>query len=178
MHVVSTGVVLSACVEVWQSGHGALEVILLHTAANSTIYPATRDDDGVLKLDGAGTTEIIIIMTPILTLMTLYSHCMVWQTKAGCGAGVGGRQDFRAVATVQINIPMSPDQKEASRGSPAGVVLPPLPELVTLLPAPASQSDASGEGSSIVSTARHQPVLGVATPVGGERRHCAGEGDT
>ena len=173
MGVVTTGVVVSSCVEVWQSGHGALEVILLHTAANSTMYPATRDDDGVLKLDGAGTTEIIIIMTPILTLMTLYSHCMVWQTKAGCGAGVGGRQDFRAVATVQINIPMpmSPDQKEASRGSPAGVVLPPLPELVTLLPAPAIQGDAGGDGSIRVSTARHQPVLGVAVPGGGERQH-------
>ena len=61
MGIVSTGVSVSPCVEVWQSGHRALEVILLHTAANSTMYPATRDDDGVLKLDGAGTTEIIII---------------------------------------------------------------------------------------------------------------------
>ena len=50
--VVSAGVTVSPCVEVWQSGHGALEVILLHTAANSTMYPATRDDDGVLQLDG------------------------------------------------------------------------------------------------------------------------------
>ena len=53
-----------------------------------------------------------------------------------------------------------------------------LLQLVTLLPAPASQGDAGGAGSSIPSTARHQPVLGVARPGGGERRHCAGEGDT
>ena len=50
MDIVSTGVAISPCVEVWQSGHGALEVILLDPGVG--MY-ATRDDDGVLKLDGA-----------------------------------------------------------------------------------------------------------------------------
>ena len=100
--------------------------------------------------------------------MTLYSHCIICQGEAGCGAGVGGRQHLRVVAGTTER---SPHQQEASRGSPAGVVLPPLPELVTLLPAPASQSDASGDGSIRVSTARHQPVLGVLVPLVGERRH-------
>ena len=30
--VETTGVPESSCVEVWQSGHGAMEVVLLHTA--------------------------------------------------------------------------------------------------------------------------------------------------
>ena len=104
---------------------------------------------------------------PSFTLnLYLYSPCIVCQGKAGCGAGVGGRQYLRAGGAV-----VSPHQQEAGRGSPAGVVLPPLPELVTLLPAPAIQGDAGGDGSSRVSTARHQPVLGVLVPLVGERGH-------
>ena len=64
MGVVSTGVPVSPCVEVWQSGHGALEVVLLHPG-ECTIYPAPGDDDGVLKLDGASVPVfMMIIMTP------------------------------------------------------------------------------------------------------------------
>ena len=61
MGVVTTGLSVSPCVEVWQSGHGALEVVLLHPGACSE---ATSDDDGVLKLDGACIPVIIIRMTP------------------------------------------------------------------------------------------------------------------
>ena len=50
MHVVSAGVAVSGCVEVGQSGHGALEVVLLHPGAGIV---ATSDDDGVPELDGA-----------------------------------------------------------------------------------------------------------------------------
>ena len=50
MSVVSTCVPGSPSVEVGQSGHGALEVVLLHPVAG---IPAPSDDDGVLKLDGA-----------------------------------------------------------------------------------------------------------------------------
>ena len=50
MDVVSTGVAISPYVEVWQSGHGALEVVLLDPVAG---IEATCDDDGVLELDGA-----------------------------------------------------------------------------------------------------------------------------
>ena len=112
-------------------------------------------------------------MTPSLTLMTLYSLCIVRQCEVGCGAGVGGRQYLRAGAAVP-----SPHQQEAGRRSPAGVPVPLLLELVTLLPARASEGNAAGADSSSVSTAHHQPVLGVVSRVGGERRHCAGEGDT
>ena len=129
---------------------------------------ATGDDDGVLKLDGACMPVIITIMTPSLTLMTLYSLCPFCQGEVGCGAGVSGRQYLRAGVSAA---PPSPHQQEASRGSPAGVVLPPLPELVTLLPAPAIQGDAGGDGSIRVSTACHQPVLGVLVPLVGERGH-------
>ena len=156
---------MSPCVEVWQSGHGALEVVLLHPGG---CWIATGDDDGVLKLDGACPPVIITIMIPSLTLMTLYSLCIVCQGEAGCGAGVGGRQDLRAGLSAEIR---SPHQQEASRRSPAGVVLPHLLELVTLLPARASQGDAGGAGSSTVSTACHQPILSVVKPGGGERRH-------
>ena len=45
MDIVSTGVAISPSVEVWQSGHGALEVVLLHPSAGIV---ATSDDDGVL----------------------------------------------------------------------------------------------------------------------------------
>ena len=47
---VSTGVFPSPSVEVWQSGNGALEVILLHPGEGIL---APGDDDGVLELDGA-----------------------------------------------------------------------------------------------------------------------------
>ena len=50
MGVVSAGMIVSGCVEVWQSGHGALEVVLLHPGAGIV---ATSDDDGVLELNGA-----------------------------------------------------------------------------------------------------------------------------
>ena len=90
--VVTTGVPESPSVEVWQSGHGALEVVLLHPGVG---VPTTGDDDGVLELDGACIPVIITIMTPSLTLMTLYSLCPVFQSEAGCGAGVGGRQYLR-----------------------------------------------------------------------------------
>ena len=103
--------------------------------------------------------------------MTLFSPYTVCQGEAGCGAGVGGRQYLRGIAAV-----VSPHQQEASRRSPARVDTPPLLELVTLLPALASQGDAAGDAT--YSTAGHLPVLSVATPEGGERGHCAGEGDT
>ena len=100
--------------------------------------------------------------------MTLFSPYTVCQGEAGCGAGVGGRQYLRAGAAVP-----TPHQQEASRGSPAGVVEPILLELVTLLPARASQGDAAGVGGSIAipSSAGHRPVMGVVLPGGGERRH-------
>ena len=50
VHVVSACMLVSPDVEVWQSGHGALEVILLHPG---DCWIATGDDDGVLELDGA-----------------------------------------------------------------------------------------------------------------------------
>ena len=43
--VVSAGVAPSPGVEVWQSGHGALEVVLFHPGAE---IGAPGDDDGVL----------------------------------------------------------------------------------------------------------------------------------
>ena len=113
-------------------------------------------------------------MTPSLTLMTMYSQCLVFQSEAGCGAGVGGRQYLCAGAAAP-----SPHQQEASRRSPARVEPPPLLELVTLLPAPAGQGIAAGLGSSSFSSPTgHNPILGVAVPGGGERGHCAREGDT
>ena len=114
------------------------------------------------------------IITPSLTLMTLYSQCTVCQGEVGCGGWVGGRQYLRAGGAVP-----SPHQQEASRRSPAGVLLPSLQlQHVTLLPARASQGDAAGKSSIFFSTVCHRPVLGVATPGGGERRKSAGEGDS
>ena len=43
--VVSAGVAPSPGVEVWQSGHGALEVVLFHPGPE---IGAPGDDDGVL----------------------------------------------------------------------------------------------------------------------------------
>ena len=103
---------------------------------------------------------------PSLTLMTLYSPCIIYQVEAGCGAGVGGRQYLCAGAAP------SPHQQEASRRSPARMEAPPLLELVTLLPATAGQGVAAGlGGSSVSSTACHHPILGVAVPGGRERGH-------
>ena len=60
MDVVSTGVVVSPCVEVWQSGHGALEVVLLHPGESWVATGgATCDDDGLIKLDGTCKPGII-----------------------------------------------------------------------------------------------------------------------
>ena len=56
MGVVTTGVAVSPSVEVWQSGHGALEVVLLHPG-EGVLTPG--DNDGVLKLDGACPPVII-----------------------------------------------------------------------------------------------------------------------
>ena len=56
---------------------------------------------------------------------------------------------------------MPSHQQEASRRPPAHVQGPRLLELVTLLPARASQGDAAGEdGSRAISSTCHQPVLG------------------
>ena len=71
--VVTTGVVVSSCVEVWQSGHGALEVVLLHPGEG---MPATRGNYGVLQLDGACPPVIKMIMT-IRTLCSPYTVCQV-----------------------------------------------------------------------------------------------------
>ena len=71
--VVSTGVVGSPSVEVGQSGHGALEVILLHPG-EYLVHKATRDNDGVLELDGACPPVIKMIMT-IRTLCSPYTVC-------------------------------------------------------------------------------------------------------
>ena len=67
------------------------------------------------------------------------------------------------------------------RGEPAGVALPLLQQVMTCGPARGSQGDTVSVLSSSVIftvTACHLPVLGVAVPGGGERGHCAGEGDT
>ena len=52
--VVSTGVVPPPCVEVGQSSHGALQVVLLHSAVSDirAASVASSDDDAILKLDG------------------------------------------------------------------------------------------------------------------------------
>ena len=47
MHIVSAGVAGSGSVEVWQSGHGALEVVLLDPAVR---VPATSQDHSVCQL--------------------------------------------------------------------------------------------------------------------------------
>ena len=46
--VVSAGVPVSSCFEVWQSGHGAMAVVFLYPISD----PATGDNDSVLKLYG------------------------------------------------------------------------------------------------------------------------------
>ena len=58
--VVSAGVPVSSCVEVRQSGHGAMAVVFLYPGEGSL---ATGDKDGVLKLYGTCVPVIIIIIT-------------------------------------------------------------------------------------------------------------------
>ena len=60
MHVVSAGVAVSPGVEVRQSGYGALEVILLHTADG---VPATSQDNSVCHLNCTRVPVIVMIMT-------------------------------------------------------------------------------------------------------------------
>ena len=177
MGVESTGVVVSSCVEVWQSGHGALEVVLLHSGEEillSTRSGATVDNNCVFQLNRTcPPVNVIIIMTTILTIMTLYSLCSGCQRESGSGAGVVGRQDLRASeAGACTGDAISTHQQEASRRSPACVAPPPLLELVTLLPALPSQGYAAGLGScSVSSSTCHQPVLSVAVPPEWERWH-------
>ena len=59
MNIVSAGVVPSISVEVWQSGHGALEVVLLDTAFE---VGATSQDNTVCHLYCTCLTENVKIM--------------------------------------------------------------------------------------------------------------------
>ena len=56
MDVVSAGVAISPGVEVWQSGHGALEVVLLHTVGGGG---ATGQDNSVCHLNGTRVPVIV-----------------------------------------------------------------------------------------------------------------------
>ena len=64
MHVVSAGVEVPPAVEVWQSGHGALEVVLLDTPAGLVVV-ATSQDHSVCHLYCTRVPVIVMIMTII-----------------------------------------------------------------------------------------------------------------
>ena len=66
---VTTGMLAPPGVEVGQSGHGALEVVLLHPGVGIL---ATGDDDGVFELDGACPPDFITIMTPHSSPLALF----------------------------------------------------------------------------------------------------------
>ena len=176
MDIVSTGVVVSPCVEVWQSGHRALEVVLLNTRN----WPvATSDYHTVCHLYCTRPTVVMIKTNDLaLTIMPLYLylHSSILQIEGWRGAAAGVGQEF---SVIQGAVTWS-HQEEASRGEPAHMIPPLVHQLVTCGPARGSQGDAVDQGTSTIvsSTACHLPILGVAPPGGGERRHCAGEGNT
>ena len=64
MDIVSTGVAISPSVEVWQSGHGALEVVLLDTAEWIGGGVATGQDHSVCHLYCTRLPVNVMIMTP------------------------------------------------------------------------------------------------------------------
>ena len=89
----------------------------------------------------------------------LYLLSIILQGEGWRGASVGVCQELSG----QVAVPSH--QQEASRGAPACVLGPLLVELVTLLPARASQGDAAGEdGSRAISSTCHKPILGVVIP--------------
>ena len=61
VHVVSAGVPISPYVEVWQSGHGALEVVLLNMAE---VVVATSQDNSVFHLYRTRVPANVMIMDP------------------------------------------------------------------------------------------------------------------
>ena len=73
---------------------------------------------------------------------------------------------------------LSSHQDEATRKPPTRMGVPPLLEMVCLLPTLGCQGDTAVAVNHGQSTARHHSVLGVVSPGGGEMRHSAGEGDT
>ena len=64
MDIVSTGVAISPYVEVWQSGHGAMEVIFLHTAVLPMAHEATSDYHAVCHLYCTRPPVNVMTMTP------------------------------------------------------------------------------------------------------------------
>ena len=68
MDIVSAGVVGSPDVEVWQSGHGALEVVLLHTVVG---VQATGDYNSVCHLYCTCQPVNVIMYNDPLTIMYL-----------------------------------------------------------------------------------------------------------
>ena len=71
MNVVTTGVAVSGGVEVRQSGHGALEVVLL----DSSLTESSSDNDAVSQLDRTRFTEIKLLMSDVSTMdYVLYTY--------------------------------------------------------------------------------------------------------
>ena len=65
MDVVSAGVAISPSVKVWQSGHRAMEVVLLDTAVGElALVLATSDDNSVCHLYCTRVPVNVMIMTP------------------------------------------------------------------------------------------------------------------
>ena len=71
MYVETTGMIVSGCVEVRQSGHGALQVVLL----DSSLTESSSDNEAVSQLDRTRFTEIELLMSDVSTMdYVLYTY--------------------------------------------------------------------------------------------------------